>query len=133
MEDGLIIIDPNKIRARIAALHAKAARLEAILVDLTTDDFVVEAKPEPANGNGKPGRPKIESPLLPLRVKLTNFILAQHAEFTSKQLWEASGESIDDRTRYHAVVRSLVEDGILEVALQPLGRRIGTYRKGTKV
>jgi len=60
---------------------------------------------------------------------LSAFISAQQDEFTSAQLWNASLVESDDRTAYHAAVRKLVEQGILEVIEQPIGRRIGTYRR----
>lgn len=142
MFTGPITIDPTKISTKIAALETEAQRLREFLAELdglsSLDEFRVSLntsiQPVPANGSmfeplpssSKVGRPREKSGLLQ---KLRDFILSQNDTFSNFDLRGAVEGPEFRRDVYHAAVRQLVKDGVLDVIVQPTGRKVGEYRR----
>jgi hypothetical protein len=77
------------------------------------------------SGNGKlPGRPAKENPLVePLR----KFVLKQRKNFDYRQLKSGLGNP-KRRDQIRGAIKTLEDQGVLEVVESPMGRKRGNFR-----
>jgi hypothetical protein len=135
MQKGPITIDPMKIEAKIAALSEEISGLRQLLelLERSKEFRVSEEHPVLFAGEDQQelpetsnrGRPRVHG----VYDTLKKFIAGQSDDFSSADLRAAMGENAP-KDAYHAAVRSLIKEGILTVIEQPIGRKIGVYRRG---